>query len=173
MAILLFFFASDAKLPMALELLLTIMTTVCMLLGKTVLLTLVLAVKSLRRRPHVFVASLAVCNILLGIQKFFIIAVRCSEDFWVPNWLCQLDGTVLISCVNGESSSLIGIAISRYIKICHSHTYRWLFSTRKMVCMLLGLCAGSIGLGVLPMRPGWQYIFDECVIVCLFDRDRI
>ena len=70
----------------------------------------------LQWRPHVFVASLAVCNNLFGIQKFFILAVRCSEDFWVPNWLCQLDGTVLISCVIGGSFSLIEIAISHYIK---------------------------------------------------------
>ena len=164
------FLAAESRLPVWVELVLTAVTSVCTVLGNAVLLSLVLTVKSLRRRPHVFVASLAMCNILYGIQQFFTFAVRFADEFWVPHWLCQIDGIVIVSSVIGGSFSLAGIALNRYSKICHNHTYMWWFSTPKIVCMLMCMCAGSLGLGLLPMRPGWQYIFDDRISCCLFDR---
>ena len=164
---------SSLTVPIGLIITWTSLNSTLSILGNIIVIWLILTTKRLRNRAQVFLVTLATSNLLYGLTlplQLYAIAIE-SETVRLPfpGWLCSLDGFVIVGAFSGSTLSLMALALDRYVRVCRSDKYDLLFSRSMLIVHVIILTFISCAAGVIPMRPGKGYLYDQRLHSCLFD----
>ncbi|XP_072014138.1 melatonin receptor type 1B-B-like [Amphiura filiformis] len=119
-------------------------------LGNSLTIFAVILSKKLRTTTNVFVAHLAIADLLSCLFQPWDAIGLWSMDGWpLPEWICTLSSGISLVCLCFTVVDLALIAINRYLKIMFLlRTYQKIYSVRNIVIML---------------TIGWLYCF--CVVI--------
>ena len=165
------YIVSKLTVPIGLIIIWTSLNSLLSIVGNIIVIWLILTTKRLRTRAQVFLVTLATSNFLYGLtlpNQLYAIVVQ-SDTVPYPGWLCSLDGFLTIGAFSGSTISLMALALDRYVRVCRSDKYDVLFSRSMLIVHVIILTSLSCAAGVLPMRPGFAYFYDQRLHSCMFD----
>ena len=132
-------FQSRSQAKAALVLGLYVLILLLLFLGNSFTLLAMLLNRRMRTTPNMFVASLAVSDLSIGLF--------CSVPFCIPalvtsQWLfndtaCQFQGYLLITLVCASIHTLVLMAVNRFYRIVKPAKYRRYFTRKKTLIMIL------------------------------------
>ena len=162
---------SNLTVPIGLIITWTSLNSTLSIVGNATVISLVLTTKRLRNRAQLFLVTLAISNFLYGLTlslQLYAIVVQ-SDTVPFPGWLCSLDGFIIVGAFSGSTLSLMALALDRYVRVCRSDKYDLLFSRSMIIVHVIILTFISCAAGVIPMRPGKGYVYDQRIFTCMFD----
>ena len=163
-------FQSRSQAKAALVLGLYVLILLLLFLGNSLTLLVMLLNRRMRTIPNMFVASLAVSDVLLGLCS--------SVPFGIPalvtsHWLfndtaCQFQGYVSIMLVVASIQTLVLMAVNRYYRIVKPAKYQRYFTKKKTLIMIL-VSWFSSSCALLPfVLSGGKIVFHPAKFFCYF-----
>ena len=136
--------------------------------GNSLTLLVMLLNQRMRTIPNMFVASLAVSDLLLGLCS--------SVPFGIPalvtsHWLfndtaCQFQGYVSIMLVLASIHTLVLMAVNRYYRIVKPAKYRRYFTKKKTLIMILVSWFSSFCAPLTQVLSGRKIVFHPAKFFC-------
>ncbi|XP_038067142.1 probable G-protein coupled receptor No18 [Patiria miniata] len=124
---------------------------VCGTVGNSIVILAVILSQDLQNITNVFVVSLATADLcyclLLPISN--VVALLSIDGWpWESEALCSLSALMSFTCAGASLYNLACIALNRMLLVRGPVTvYQWLFTPRKIVCLVM--CTWAIPLAVL------------------------
>ncbi|XP_071943056.1 octopamine receptor beta-2R-like [Antedon mediterranea] len=108
------------------------------IIGNSLTLGIIYTVESLRTKTYVFVANLAIADLLVGLLVMPIVLTASISDRWpfVQDWICELSSSMNGQCCLTSIASLCAIAIERYHSIINPLHYESKMSKRNVIILL-------------------------------------
>ena len=138
--------------------------------GNSLTLLVMLLNQRMRTIPNMFVASLAVSDLLLGLCS--------SVPFGIPalvtsHWLfndtaCQFQGYVSIMLVVASIHTLVLMAVNRYYRIVKPAKYQRYFTKKKTLIMILVSWFSSFCAPLPHVISGRKMVFHPAKFFCYF-----
>ena len=138
--------------------------------GNSLTLLVMLLNQRMRTIPNMFVASLAVSDVLLGLCS--------SVPFGIPalvtsHWLfndtaCQFQGYVSIMLVVASIQTLVLMAVNRYYRIVKPAKYQRYFTKKKTLIMILVSWFSSFCAPLPHVLSGRKIVFHPAKFFCYF-----
>ena len=138
--------------------------------GNSLTLLVMLLNQRMRTIPNMFVASLAVSDVLLGLCS--------SVPFGIPalvtsHWLfndtaCQFQGYVSIMLVVASIQTLVLMAVNRYYRIVKPAKYQRYFTKKKTLIMILVSWFSSFCAPLPHVLSGRNIVFHPAKFFCYF-----
>ena len=143
---------------------------VALFLGNSLTLLAMLLNRRMKTTPNMFVASLAVSDLSIGLF--------CSVPFCIPalvtsRWpfndtACQFQGYLLIALVCASIHTLVLMAVNRYYRIVKPAKYRRYFTRKKTLIMILVSWFSSLCAPLPLVLSGSKMVFHPFKFICYF-----
>ncbi|XP_072051729.1 melatonin receptor type 1B-B-like [Amphiura filiformis] len=100
--------------------------------GNLFIIGAVIVNNKLHKLPNIFIINLAIADLLVTslVQPFAIVGVLNKEFLFQRPGLCEMLGSVVLTCCGCSIWTIMGIAMNRYIFICHFKRYRDIYNRR-------------------------------------------
>uniref|UniRef100_UPI0010A1F8B6 chimera protein of Melatonin receptor type 1A and GlgA glycogen synthase n=1 Tax=Homo sapiens TaxID=9606 RepID=UPI0010A1F8B6 len=145
-----------------------IFTIVVDILGNLLVILSVYRNKKLRNAGNIFVVSLAVANLVVAIYPYPLVLMSIFNNGWNFGYLhCQVSAFLMGLSVIGSIWNITGIAIDRYLYICHSLKYDKLYSSKNSLCYVLLIWLLTLA-AVLPNLRAGTLQYDPRIYSCTF-----
>ena len=163
-------FQSRRKAKTVLVLGVYVLILLLLFLGNSLTLLAMLLNRRMRTTPNMFVASLAVSDLSIGLF--------CSVPFCIPalvtsqwpfnNTACQFQGYLLITLVCASIHTLVLMAVNRYYRIVKPAKYRRYFTKKKTLIMILVSWFSSLCAPLPLVLSGSKMVFHPFKFICYF-----
>ena len=132
-------FQSRSQAKAALVLGLYVLILLLLFLGNSLTLLVMLLNRRMRTIPNMFVASLAVSDVLLGLCSLvpFGIPVLVTSHWLFNDTACQFQGYITVALVVASIHTLVLMAVNRYYRIVKPAKYQRYFTKKKTLIMIL------------------------------------
>lgn len=138
--------------------------------GNSLIIWTILRTKPLRNVHNILIVLLAIIDLLLigYVLPFNMYVLIINEE--PPRTFCKVNGMICDSLFTWSIQFIMLIALSRYVKMCHTLIFDKIFSTKTILIFvfLFFIIAFSFAM------PLWFYdyllIFDRTLHFCVFDR---
>jgi len=139
-------------------------------LGNSLTLYVVLKNPALRTIPNMFVISLALSDLFVGLTAVLIAETVLIKSEWpFDDMTCQFQAFMIIS---NSATALLTItltSINRFFKIVRNNSYRRYFTEKRALMMILGAWVIGLLLPVPFLLSGNTYIFIPAKFICFLD----
>ena len=133
-------------------------------------ITLLVMLLNRRRRaiPNMFVASLAVSDLCLGVFTACpLVLPALATSQWPSNDVtCQYQGYIVIILVAASIHTLVLMAVNRYFRIVKPAKYRRYFTKKKTITMILVSWLSSMCAPLPYMVSGHKMVFHPSKLLC-------
>ena len=131
-------FKSRSKTKVILESGLFMLILLFLFVGNSLTLLVLLLNRRMRTIPNMFVASLAVSDLLLGVFSVGALGIpTLVTSHWPFNdTICQFQGFIIITMVVASIQTMVLMAVNRYFRIVKSTKYRRYFTKKKTLTMI-------------------------------------
>ena len=163
-------FQSRSQAKSALVLGLYVLILLLLFLGNSLTLLVMLLNRRMRTIPNMFVASLAVSDVLLGLCSLvpFGIPVLVTSHWLFNDTACQFQGYVSIILVLASIHTLVLMAVNRYYKIVKPAKYQRYFTKKKTLIMILVSWFSSFCAPLPHVLSGTKIVFHPAKFFCYF-----
>ena len=138
--------------------------------GNCLTLLVMLLNRRMRTIPNMFVASLAVSDLLLGLCSLvpFGIPVLVTSYWLFNDTACQFQGYITIALVAASIHTLVLMAVNRYYRIVKPTKYRRYFTKKKTLIMILVSWFSSFCTPLPHVLSGRKMVFHPAKFICSF-----
>ena len=163
-------FQSRSQAKAALVLGLYVLILLLLFLGNSLTLLVMLLNRRMRTIPNMFVASLAVSDVLLGLCSFvpFGIPVLVTSHWLFNDTACQFQGYITIALVVASFYTLVLMAVNRYYRIVKPAKYQRYFTKKKTLIMILVSWFSSFCAPLPHVLSGIKIVFHPAKFFCYF-----
>ena len=163
-------FQSRSQAKAALVLGLYVLILLLLFLGNSLTLLVMLLNRRMRTIPNMFVASLAVSDVLLGLCSFvpFGIPVLVTSHWLFNDTACQFQGYITIALVVASIHTLVLMAVNRYYRIVKPAKYQPYFTKKKTLIMILVSWFSSFCAPLPHVLSGIKIVFHPAKFFCYF-----
>ena len=163
-------FQSRSQAKAALVLGLYVLILLLLFLGNSLTLLVMLLNRRMRTIPNMFVASLAVSDVLLGLCSLvpFGIPVLVTSHWLFNDTACQFQGYVSIILVLASIHTLVLMAVNRYYRIVKPAKYQRYFTKKKTLIMILVSWFSSFCAPLPHVLSGRNIVFYPAKFFCYF-----
>ncbi|CAH3016597.1 unnamed protein product [Porites evermanni] len=163
-------FQSRSQAKAALVLGLYVLILLLLFLGNSLTLLVMLLNRRMRTIPNMFVASLAVSDLLLGLCSFvpFGIPVLVTSHWLFNDTACQFQGYITIALVVASFYTLVLMAVNRYYRIVKPAKYQRYFTKKKTLIMILVSWFSSFCAPLPHVLSGIKIVFHPAKFFCYF-----
>ena len=163
-------FQSRSQAKAALVLGLYVLILLLLFLGNSLTLLVMLLNRRMRTIPNMFVASLAVSDLLLGLCSLvpFGIPVLVASHWLFNDTACQFQGYGTIALVVASIHTLVVMAVNRYYRIVKPAKYRRYFTKKKTLIMILVSWFSSFCAPLPHVLSGTKIVFHPAKFFCYF-----
>ena len=163
-------FQSRSQAKAALVLGLYVLILLLLFLGNSLTLLVMLLNRRMRTIPNMFVASLAVSDVLLGLCSFvpFGIPVLVTSHWLFNDTACQFQGYITIALVVASIHTLVLMAVNRYYRIVKPAKYQRYFTKKKTLIMILVSWFSSFCAPLPHVLSGIKIVFHPAKFFCYF-----
>ena len=163
-------FQSRSQAKAALVLGLYVLILLLLFLGNSLTLLVMLLNRRMRTIPNMFVASLAVSDLLLGLCSFvpFGIPVLVTSHWLFNDTACQFQGYITIALVVASIHTLVLMAVNRYYRIVKPAKYQRYFTKKKTLIMILVSWFSSFCAPLPHVLSGIKIVFHPAKFFCYF-----
>lgn len=141
-------------------------------LGNCLVIIAVCLSRKLRTKTNVLVVNLSVADLISCINLPWMSIAVLSENGWpLPDWICSLEGAVMILSIGCSLYTLGGIAVSRCCLITLSRArYHELFTTFNMAAMITFFWVVPIAVIAIAISFGKGFLgYSERYSMCIWD----
>jgi melatonin receptor type 1A len=136
-------------------------------LGNMLTLMAVFRNKKLRTIPNLFVISLAISDLGMGLTCMPLsLSVLVTSSWMFGDVVCQFEGYVAIIMAAASTQTLAAMAVNRYVGIVKCLLYRSYFTTKRTICLLVGLWVSSIFAPFVYLIAGDRFMFHPGKLFC-------
>ena len=163
-------FKSRSKAKVILETGLLILILLFLVVGNSLTLLVMLLNRRMRTIPNIFVASLAVSDLLIGVFSTGPLGIpTLVTSHWPFNdTICQFQGFIIITMVVASIQTMVLMAVNRYFRIVKSTKYRRYFTKKKTLTMIFVTWLSSICVPLIPLLRGKKMFFHPSKFLCSF-----
>ena len=163
-------FKSRSKAKVILESGLFMLILLFLFVGNSLTLLVLLLNRRMRTIPNMFVASLAVSDLLLGVFSVGALGIpTLVTSHWPFNdTICQFQGFIIITTVVASIQTMVLMAVNRYFRIVKSTKYRRYFTKTKTLTMIFVTWLYSICVPLIHLLRGKKMIFHPAKFFCSF-----
>ena len=163
-------FKSRSKTKVILESGLFMLILLFLFVGNSLTLLVLLLNRRMRTIPNMFVASLAVSDLLLGVFSVGALGIpTLVTSHWPFNdTICQFQGFIIITMVVASIQTMVLMAVNRYLRIVKSTKYRRYFTKKKTLTMIFVTWLYSICFPLIHLLRGKKMIFHPSKFFCSF-----
>ena len=138
--------------------------------GNCLTLLFMLLNPRMRTIPNMFVASLAISDVLLGLCSSvpFGIPVLVTSHWLFNDTACQFQGYVSIMLVVASIHTLVLMAVNRYYRIVKPAKYQRYFTKKKTLIMILVSWFSSFCAPLPHVLSGRKIVFHPAKFFCYF-----
>ena len=109
----------------------------CSLIGNFLIIISVIKFKRMRKIVNVFLANLALADLLFSILSIFNGIAFLLGEWKVGNVICKIHGMLIEVSYTVSVLTLVGVAVERYISICRpQYTRRSIKQTIQMIAFI-------------------------------------
>ncbi|XP_077117408.1 melatonin receptor type 1A-like [Ranitomeya variabilis] len=138
--------------------------------GNLLVITSVFRNKKLRKAGNAFVVSLAVADLLVACYPYPLVLLAIFNRGWnMGHTHCLLSGLFMGLSVMSSVFNITGIAINRYVFVCHPSCYARLFSNTS-TALYVGLVWTLALAAILPNLFLGSLQYDPRVFSCTFSQ---
>lgn len=138
--------------------------TILILITNILVLTCIIVNKKFHTPTYIFIASLDIADIFVGLVSIVTIATKANEE---SQRLCLARIGVTIVAISASVWSLLCVALDRYIAITRALLYKRIMTKRKTIIGITWSWLVSIATGFLPLI-GWKESVDAYEQYCSF-----
>lgn len=124
----------------------------------------------LRVRGNVFVVNLAVADLIICcyLMPLSLVSSQYDEEPF-GDWLCDLNGFLLMTCCGVSTQTLMLIAIERYCHVCKVTFYRRFF-TPTLIAVYITIVWVYTAIWTCQGLTGWsRFVYGNDVWLCVVD----
>ena len=163
-------FKSGSKTKVILESGLYVLIVLFLFVGNCLTLLFMMLNRRMRTIPNMFVASLAVSDLLIGV---FIVAPLSIPTLVTSHWpfnntTCQFQGYVVGMLAAASIHTLVLMAVNRYYRIVKPTKYRRYFTKKKTLIIILVSWFYSICAPLIYVFSGTRIVFLPSKFFCFF-----
>ena len=163
-------FKSRSKTKVILESGLYVLIVLFLFVGNCLTLLVMMLNRRMRTIPNMFVASLAVSDLLIGV---FSVAPLSIPTLVTSHWpfndtTCQFQGYVVGMLAAASIHTLVLMAVNRYYRIVKPTKYRRYFTKKKTLIIILVSWLYSICAPLIYVLSGNQIVFLPSKFFCFF-----
>ena len=138
--------------------------------GNSLTLLVMLLYRRMRRIPNMFVASIAVSDLFLGVVSAVPLSIpTLVTSHWPFNdTTCQFQGYIACTLGNASTQTLVLLAVNRYYRIVKPTKYRRYFTKKKTLIMILVSWFYSICAPLIYVLSGSKMVFHPSKFFCYF-----
>ncbi|XP_043935193.1 melatonin receptor type 1C-like [Protopterus annectens] len=145
-----------------------IFITVMDVLGNVLVIVSILKNKKLRNAGNIFVISLSLGDLIVGVYSYPLVSVATLHNKWIlGDTQCKISAMIHTLSFFVSVYSIMGIAMNRYCCICHSLKYDKLYSMKNTYCYVFITWTFSFIL-LIPTISFDVLQYDERVHFCAF-----
>ena len=161
-------FKSRSKTKVILESGLIILISLFLFVGNSLTLLVLLLNRRMRTIPNMFVASLAVSDLLLGVFSTVPLTIpTLVTSHWPFNdTTCQFQGYLAFALGCASIHTLVLMAVNRYYRIVKPTKYRHYFTKKKTLIMILVTWFYSICAPLIYVLLGNKMVFHPSKFLC-------
>ena len=161
-------FKSRSKAKVILESGLFMLILLFLFVGNSLTLLVLLLNRRMRTIPNMFVASLAVSDLLLGVLSVGPLGIpTLVTSHWPFNdTTCQFQGYLAIVLACASIHTLVLMAVNRYYRIVKPTKYRHYFTKKKTLIMILVTWFYSICAPLIYVLIGNKMVFHPSKLFC-------
>ena len=163
-------FKSRSKTKVILESGLFMLILLFLFVGNSLTLLVLLLNRRMRTIPNMFVASLAVSDLLLGVFSVGALGIpTLVTSHWPFNdTICQFQGFIIITTVVASIQTMVLMAVNRYFRIVKSTKYGRYFTKKKTLTMIFVTWLYSFCFPLIHLLRGKKMIFHPSKFFCSF-----
>lgn len=152
----------------------TLIGLICIVgtIGNCLVIIAVSMSRKLRTKTNVLVVNLSVADLISCLNLPWMSIAVLSEHGWpLPDWICSLEGGVMILSIGCSLYTLGGIAVSRCCLITLSRArYHDLFTTFNMTAMIIFFWLVPIAIIAIAVSFGSDFLgYSELYSMCIWD----
>ena len=140
-----------------------------LLVGNFITLLVMLLNRRMRTIPNMFVASLALSDLLIGVlgagPSVLPVLVTSSDPF--NDTFCQFQGYIAITLAVASIHTLVLMAVNRYYRIVQPAKYRRYFTKKKTRIMILVSWLSSLSAPLPYFLSGHKMVFHPFKLFCV------
>ena len=137
--------------------------------GNFITLLVMLLNRRMRTIPNMFVASLALSDLLIGVlgagPSALPVLVTSSDPF--NDTFCQFQGYIAITLAVASIHTLVLMAVNRYYRIVQPAKYRRYFTKKKTTIMILVSWLSSLSAPLPYFLSGQKMVFHPFKLFCV------
>jgi len=163
-------FKSRSKSKVILELGLYVLIVLFLFVGNCLTILVMMLNRRMRTIPNMFVASLAVSDLLIGV---FSVAPLSIPTLVTSHWpfndtTCQFQGYVVGMLAGASIHTLVLMAVNRYYRIVKPTKYRRYFTKKKTLIIILVSWLYTICAPLIYVLSGNKIVFLPAKFFCFF-----
>ena len=160
-------FKSRSKTKVILESGLYVLIVLFLFVGNCLTLLVMMLNRRMRTIPNMFVASLAVSDLLIGVFSVAPLSIPILvTSHWPFN--CQFQGYVVGMLAGASIHTLVLMAVNRYYRIVKPTKYRRYFTKKKTLIIILVSWLYSICAPLIFVLSGNKIVFLPSKFFCFF-----
>ena len=163
-------FQSRSQAKAVLVLGLYVLILLLLFLGNSLTLLAMFINRRMKTTPNMFVASLAVSDLSIGLfcSVPFCIPVLVTSQWPFNDAACQFQGYLLITLVCASIHTLVLMAVNRFYRIVKPAKYRRYFTKKKTLIMILVSWFSSLCAPLPLVLSGSKMVFHPFKFICYF-----
>ena len=141
------------------------------IVGNLLILVAIAFSKRLQKRSNIFVANLAVCDLLICV---YIMPLALMTSHWDANTtlnsvFCRINGFIAVTCCYASVQTCMLIAVERYFHICRAVIHRKLFVPQYIACVTVGVWIYALVWSVQGFSGWTRYWYSPHARLCTLD----
>ena len=138
--------------------------------GNIFVLVAIARERVLQNKTSIFIANLAIADLINAFLGMTTILVSCVYDRWIfGKVFCDIIGVALVVACVASVNTLGVIALDRYFAIVYPFQYAERMSTRRIVALLVWVWTQSLLFSLMPVIGWAEYIYIESEYLCSVD----
>ncbi|XP_033100175.1 G-protein coupled receptor 161-like [Anneissia japonica] len=145
-----------------------IIIMVLALVGNSITLAILYKKESLRTKTSVFVANLAIADLLNGLLVMPVILSASIANNWpFGNAFCQVSAVITVQLCLTSISTLCAVAIERYHSIVNPMVYESKMCKRNVIFLLSWTWIQPFVFSMLPILGWGKYVYVPYIFTCI------
>ena len=138
--------------------------------GNSFVLAAIARESVLKSKTSIFIANLAIADLLNAVLSMTTILVSCAYNKWIfGEIVCAVIGAALILACTASINTLGAIALDRYFAIVYPFQYSKRMSARRIVVLLVWIWTQSVFFSLMPAFGWSEYVYIESEYLCSAD----